>query len=111
LAYYLKNDLPENIGIIGGINTPIKEIKNCTYLLKFIVLYIKRLIELENNQNGANLSLIKKDEKYIVKEAVEDFIDLNKDNKYIRGCLISLGEYLSWNNSNYFNLALDNEMF
>jgi len=41
LAYCLKNDLPENIGITGGINTPIKEIKNYTYLLEFIVLYKK----------------------------------------------------------------------
>ena len=67
MAYCLKNDLPENIDITGGINTPIKEIYNYKYLLEFIVLYIKRLIELEDNQNGVNLSLIKKDENYIVK--------------------------------------------
>ena len=111
LKYSLENDLPNDICITGGINTPIKEIYNYKYLLEFIIFYKKRLIELEDNQNIINLKLIKKDDNDIVKDVIEDFIDLNKDGKYIRGCLISLGEYLSGNKNEYLNLALAYEMF
>ena len=111
LKYCLENELPENIGITGGINTPIKEIYNYKYLLEFIIFYKNKLGELDSNQNSININLIKKEDNDIVKDVVEDFIDLNKDGKYIRGCLISLGEYLSGNSNNYLKLALAYEMF
>lgn len=112
LNYLLSNDLPDNIGITGGINVPLKEIYNYKYLLTFIVFYKKRLSELDANQNKINFNLIKNDDNEIVKDVVEDFIDLNKDGKYIRATLISLGEYLSnKDNNNYLNLAFAYEMF
>ena len=111
LKYCLENELPKNIGITGGINTPIKEIYNYKYLLEFIIFYKDKLGELDSNQNDINLNLIQKEDNDIIKDAVEDFIDLNKDGKYIRGCLISLGEYLSGEGNNYLNLALAYEMF
>ena len=112
LKYCFENNLPENIGITAGINTPLKEIYNYKYLLSFIIFYKKRLLELKNNQEKINSELINKNDNDIVKEIIYDFIDLNKDGKYIRAMLIALGELLSSNSvNNYLNLAYAYEMF
>lgn len=112
LNYILNNDLPEDIGITGGVNTPIKEIYNYKYLLSFVIFYKKRLSELINNQIDVNSKLVSDNDNEIVKDVLKDIADLNKDGKYIRGTLISLGEYLSnSNNNNYLDLALAYELF
>lgn len=102
----------ENIGITGGASTPVSEINNYKYLLSFILFYKEKLKELKKNQQKINNDLFKEDDNEIVKEVVNDFIDLNSDGKYIRGTLIALGEYLSNSkNTNYINLAYAYEMF
>jgi len=113
--FVFKNDITEkeNIGITGGASTPLKEIYNCKYLLSFVMFYQKRLKELTLSQHNINNKLIKEDDNEIVKDIVNDFIDLNKDGKYIRGVLIALGKYVASNvdNSDYLNLAYAYEMF
>lgn len=112
MKYILTNELPDNICITGSTHVTIKEIYNYKYLLSFIMFYKKRLKELQNSQENINNSLIKENDNNIVSDVVNDFIDLNKDGKYIRGTLISLGEYLSNKDSNnYLNLAYAYEMF
>jgi len=113
---FIKNEdinSKSNIGITGGASTPIKEIYNYKYLLEFIVFYKDRLKELKENQDNINDNLIKEEDNDIVKEIVYDFMDLNKDGKYIRGTLIALGEFLAKgkNKLNYLNLAYAYEMF
>lgn len=102
-----------NIGITGGASTPIKEIYNYKYLLSFILFYKDRLKELKNNQDNINNALINDNDNEIVKEVVNDFIDLNKDGKYIRGTLIALGEFLGSEKEklSYLDLAYAYETF
>ncbi|MBE6156283.1 MAG: 4-hydroxy-3-methylbut-2-enyl diphosphate reductase [Firmicutes bacterium] len=102
-----------NIGITGGASTLTTEIYNYKYLLEFILFYKDRLKELKGNQDIINNNLIKDNDNKIIKELVNDFIDLNKDGKYIRGTLIALGEFLATdkNKLNYLDLAYAYEMF
>lgn len=113
--FILKEDIDStsNIGITGGASTPIKEIYNYKYLLSFILFYKDRLQELKAKQDKINTNLININDNKIVKEVVNDFIDLNKDGKYIRGTLIALGEFLATNKNklNYVDLAFAYETF
>lgn len=102
-----------NIGITGGASTPTKEIYNYKYLLSFILFYKDRLKELKSNQDNINNKLINNTDNELVQKVIYDFIDLNKDGKYIRGTLIALGEFLASKNDelSYQNLAYAYEMF
>ena len=101
-----------NIGITGGASTPISEIEEYKSLLNFMCFYKERLKEINANQEDINLSLIKKDDNEIVKCVVNDFIDLNKDGKYVRASLIALGKLLSSGTAEgYLPLAYAYEMF
>ena len=102
----------ENIGITGGASTPVSEINNYKYLLSFILFYKETLKELRKNQQKVNNDLFDDSDNELVKDVVNDFIDLNSDGKYVRGTLIALGEYLSNSKKkNYLNLAYAYEMF
>jgi (E)-4-hydroxy-3-methyl-but-2-enyl pyrophosphate reductase len=105
-------DSSMDIGITGGASTPIKEIYNYKYLLSFICFYKDRLKELASGQDTINNRLISENDNEIISDVIKDFIDLNKDGKYIRGTLIALGKLLSSDNTaNYLNLAYAYEMF
>ncbi len=101
------------IGITGSIWTPVKEIYNYKYLLEYLLFYKKIVKELEKNQDKVNNELLKDNDNEIIQGIVKDFIDLNKDGKYIRGVLIALGSYMSNSkmNKDYLDLAYAYEMF
>lgn len=113
--FIMKEDIASdiNIGITGGASTPIKEIYNYKYLLSFILYYKERLEELKENQNTINNRLKNNSYNENIESVIDDFIDLNKDGKYIRGTLIALGTYLAKGNKDldYLNLAYAYEMF
>ena len=87
------------IGFTGGASTPRNQIYEYAYLLEFIIYYKNKLIELQNEIIKYNNNLIQNDNE-IVKEALNKFINMNKDGKFIRGSLIDLGYKLN-NNDNY----------
>ncbi len=114
IEYILNSDYTFNddIALIGDLNIPIKELNYYKYLLTFLLFYKDRLQELINNQNLLNSSLINEDDNNIIKKVINDFIDLNKDGKYLRGVLIALGEYIKTKKvDNYLNLATAYETF
>jgi len=100
-----------NIGIYGNYN--ITELNNYKYLLSFILFYKERLNELISNQNKINIKLKENVYNKNIENIIDDFIDLNKDGKYIRGTLIALGYFLSNKelDNDYLNLAYAYEMF
>lgn len=89
----LTSDL--SIGITGGASTPKKEIYNYKYLLTFLLFYKRHAKMLRDGQDEFNYSLINNLDNPKINEIITDFLDLNKDGKYIRGTLIALGEYLA----------------
>ena len=102
----------DDIALIGELNNPLKELNYYKYLLTFLLFYKDRLQELINNQNLLNSSLINEDDNNIIKKVINDFIDLNKDGKYLRGVLIALGEYIKTKKTeHYLNLATAYETF
>ncbi len=101
-----------NIGITGGASTPINELEEYKSLLSFMCFYKERLKEIRAGQESVNKSLIKDEDNEIVKDVVRDFIDLNKDGKYVRASLIALGKLLSSKTTqDYLPLAYAYEMF
>jgi len=110
--FILKEDIKitDNIIITNCFNN---KVENYKYLLSFLLFYKEKLKELKLNQDKINKNLLKENDNVIVKDVINDFIDLNKDGKYIRGTLIALGEFLATNkdNQNYLPLAYAYEMF
>ncbi len=113
--FVFENDFKKdvNIALIGGLSTPIKELYNYKYLLSFLFFYKEKYLELKNNQELINNSLINDLDNNYVKKVLNDFIDLNQDGKYIRGALIALGYLIASENKDnkYLNLAYAYEMF
>ena len=110
-----KEDLNEtmNIGITGGASTPLKEIYNYKYLLSFMLFYKEKYQELNTGQDSINDKLMENIYNDNISSVITDFIDLNKDGKYIRGTLIGLGNFIASGSKNkeYLYLAYAYEMF
>ena len=111
----MKSNINKNtkIGLTGGASTPKNEIIDYKNLLEFIIFYkeTKNLLEIE--MNNVNNSFKNDKDNKIVKDAVNKFIDINKDGKYIRAVLIALGYKMGSNNfdDEFIKLALAYETF
>lgn len=106
-------DVHSKIGLTGGASTPKDEIHNYKYLLEFLLFYKMIVKELKEKQDSVNDNLHKYDDHVEVTDLINDFCDLNKNGKYIRGTLIALGERLAKETGrrNYLPLAHAYEMF
>ena len=114
IKYVLNSDLQKNddITFIGSANTTIKELYNYKYLLTFLLFYKEKLQIFKNKQDEFNETLKSKEDNFLVQKVINDISYLNKDGKYIRGTLISLGEYLANPlKKDYLSLAYAYELF
>ena len=98
------------VGFTGGASTPKEQIYEYAYLLEFLIYYKNILNEFTKEINNYNNKLIK-DENYIIKDAIQKFINMNKDGKFIRASLIDLGYKLNHDDNYSIPLSIAYETF
>ncbi len=81
------------------------------YLSFFNNYYKDTKNKIENAMEKYNNSIIKENDNRIVKELLNDFIDLNSDGKYIRGSLIGLAYNNYVKDDKYIPLSIAYETF
>ncbi len=89
-----------NFGFTGGASTPKEQIFEYAHLLEFVIYYKNKYNELKIEIDKYNNSLIK-NENPIVMDAINKFIKMNNDGKFVRGCLIDLGYKLNNDDEHY----------
>lgn len=105
-----KYTLNTKIGFTGGASTPKEQIKEYANLLEFFIYYKTKLKEFETDLKKINKSFIENDNPIVI-DAVNKFINMNGDGKFLRGCLIDLGYKLTKNDDYAKTLSLAYETF
>lgn len=105
-----KYTLNTKIGFTGGASTPKEQIKKYANLLEFFIYYKTKLKEFETELKKINKSFIENDNPIVV-DAVNKFINMNGDGKFLRGCLIDLGYKLTKSDDYAKTLSLAYETF
>ena len=102
--------LNTKIGFTGGASTPKEQIKEYSSLLEFLIYYKSKLKEFKSDIKKLNKSFIEKDNPIVI-DAVNKFINMNCDGKFLRGCLIDLGYKLTKSDDYAKTLSLAYETF
>ena len=105
-----KYTLNTKIGFTGGASTPKDQIKEYANLLDFFIYYKSKLKEFETELKKINKTFIEKDNPIVI-DAINKFINMNGDGKFLRGCLIDLGYKLNKNDDYAKTLSLAYETF
>lgn len=105
-----KYNLNTKIGFTGGASTPKEQIKEYANLLDFFIYYKTKLKEFETDLKKINKSFLESDNPIVI-DAVNKFINMNGDGKFLRGCLIDLGYKLTKNDDYAKTLSLAYETF
>lgn len=105
-----KYTLNTKIGFTGGASTPKEQIKEYANLLEFFIYYKTKLKEFEIELKKINKSFLENDNVIII-DAINKFINMNGDGKFLRGCLIDLGYKLTKNDDYAKTLSLAYETF
>lgn len=105
-----KYTLNTKIGFTGGASTPKEQIKEYANLLEFFIYYKTKLKEFETDLKKINKSFLENDNPIVI-DAVNKFINMNGDGKFLRGCLIDLGYKLTKNDDYAKTLSLAYETF
>lgn len=105
-----KYTLNTKIGFTGGASTPKEQIKEYANLLEFFIYYKTKLKEFETELKKINKSFLENDNPIVI-DAINKFINMNGDGKFLRGCLIDLGYKLSKNDDYAKTLSLAYETF
>lgn len=105
-----KYTLNTKIGFTGGASTPKEQIKEYANLLEFFIYYKTKLKEFETELKKINKSFLENDNSIVI-DAVNKFINMNGDGKFLRGCLIDLGYKLTKNDDYAKTLSLAYETF
>lgn len=105
-----KYTLNTKIGFTGGASTPKEQIKEYANLLEFFIYYKTKLKEFETELKKINKSFLENDNPIVV-DAINKFINMNGDGKFLRGCLIDLGYKLTKNDDYAKTLSLAYETF
>ena len=103
--------LSTKIGITAGASTPHNQIREYANLLEFVLYYKNKLKEFSKEINKYNKTLINNSDNKIVIDAVNKFINMNSDGKFLRGCLIDLGYKLNKSDDYATTLAIAYETF
>lgn len=104
-------DLTTKVGMTGGGSTPHKQIEEYANLLEFIIYYKNKSKELSKEIVKYNKTLISENDNKIIIDALNKFINMNSDGKFLRGCLIDLGYRLNKNDNYATPLAIAYETF
>ncbi len=110
---HIKNEnysYKDKIGFTGGASTPKEQIYEYANLLEFIIYYKEKRKDLSKELDKYNKKLIKKDNN-IINDAINKFIKMNQDGKFIRGCLIDLGYKLNHDDNYSIPLSIAYETF
>ncbi len=102
--------LNTKIGFTGGASTPIEQIKEYSSLLEFLIYYKSKLKEFKSDIKKLNKTFIGKDNPIVI-DAINKFINMNGDGKFLRGCLIDLGYKLTKSDDYAKTLSLAYETF
>lgn len=105
-----KYTLNTKIGFSGGASTPKEQIKEYANLLEFFIYYKTKLKEFETDLKKINKSFLENDNPIVI-DAVNKFINMNGDGKFLRGCLIDLGYKLTKSDDYAKTLSLAYETF
>lgn len=105
-----KYTLNTKIGFTGGASTPKEQIKEYANLLEFFIYYKTKLKEFETDLKKINKSFLENDNPIVI-DAVNKFINMNGDGKFLRGCLIDLGYKLTKSDDYAKTLSLAYETF
>ena len=105
-----KYTLNTKIGFTGGASTPKDQIKEYANLLEFFIYYKSKLKEFEVELKKINKTFIEKDNPIVI-DAINKFINMNGDGKFLRGCLIDLGYKLNKNDDYAKTLSIAYETF
>lgn len=105
-----KYTLNTKIGFTGGASTPKEQIKEYANLLDFFIYYKTKLKEFETDLKKINKSFLENDNPIVI-DAVNKFINMNGDGKFLRGCLIDLGYKLTKSDDYAKTLSLAYETF
>ena len=105
-----KYTLNTKIGFTGGASTPKEQIKEYANLLEFFIYYKTKLKEFETDLKKVNKSFLENDNPIVI-DAVNKFINMNGDGKFLRGCLIDLGYKLTKSDDYAKTLSLAYETF
>lgn len=97
------------IAFTGGASTPKEQIYEYANLLEFIIYYKNELRILKRRLNYYNNKIF--DDNTIINNALNKFIKMNNDGKFIRGCLIDLGYKLNKNDNYSKDLSIAYETF
>lgn len=105
-----KYNLNTKIGFTGGASTPKEQIKEYANLLEFFIYYKTKLKEFETDLKKINKFFLESDNPIVI-DAVNKFINMNGDGKFLRGCLIDLGYKLTKSDDYAKTLSLAYETF
>ena len=105
-----KYNLNTKIGFTGGASTPKEQIREYANLLEFFIYYKTKLKEFETDLKKINKSFLESDNPIVI-DAVNKFINMNGDGKFLRGCLIDLGYKLTKSDDYAKTLSLAYETF
>lgn len=105
-----KYTLNTKIGFTGGASTPKEQIREYANLLDFFIYYKTKLKEFETDLKKINKSFLENDNPIVI-DAVNKFINMNGDGKFLRGCLIDLGYKLTKSDDYAKTLSLAYETF
>ena len=105
-----KYTLNTKIGFTGGASTPKDQIKEYANLVELFIYYKSKLKEFETELKKINKTFIEKDNPIVI-DAINKFINMNGDGKFLRGCLIDLGYKLNKNDDYAKTLSLAYETF
>ena len=105
-----KYTLNTKIGFTGGASTPKEQIKEYANLLEFFIYYKTKLKEFETDLKKINKSFLENDNPIVI-DAVNKFINMNGDGKFLIGCLIDLGYKLTKSDDYAKTLSLAYETF
>ena len=102
-----------NIMIIGTKNTSYETILEYKNLTSFYLFYQNEVKKIEKEMQKWNKTFIDKKDNILVKDAMNKFIFMNSNGKYLRALLIALGYFIATkkNDNSYLALASAYETF
>lgn len=102
-----------NIMIIGTKNTSYETILEYKSLTSFYLFYKNEVKKIEKEMSKLNKNFINKKDNILVKDAMNKFVFMNSNGKYLRALLIALGYLISTKKDDlsYLPLAAAYETF